>query len=87
MVNEKECLTFIFNRFRITQKQKLIIDEAFEKLEMKQKEIMDSIYYAKRIQKALITSEFLFDKLLKNLMVNSKIIDFCFWGEKQRSDG
>ena len=67
-------LVFVFNRFRITQRQKKIIekqkqlvDEAFEKLEEKQKEIMDSIHYAKRIQKALMTSEFLIGKFLKKL--------------------
>ena len=31
----------------------------------KQKEILDSIHYAKRIQKAIITSEHLFDKYLR----------------------
>jgi len=55
---------FIFNRFRITQRQKAIIeaqkkqvDKAYESLHEKNKEVMDSIYYARRIQKALITSE------------------------------
>ena len=31
----------------------------------KQKEILDSIYYARRIQRAIITSEHLFDKYLR----------------------
>jgi len=55
---------FVFNRFRITQRQKVIIekqkhevDAAYEKLHEKNKEVMDSIYYARRIQRALITSE------------------------------
>ena len=34
-------------------------------LEQKQKEILDSIHYAKRIQKALISSEFYISKELK----------------------
>ncbi|MBC7865775.1 MAG: tetratricopeptide repeat protein, partial [Bacteroidia bacterium] len=52
-------LGFVINRFRITSKQKKIIeeqkikvDEAFEKLHEKNKEVMDSIYYARRIQRA-----------------------------------
>ena len=39
------------------EKQKLIVEE-------KQKEIIDSIYYAKRIQNALMPSERLFEKHL-----------------------
>lgn len=41
---------FMFNRFRITQKQKHIIVE-------KQREILDSIHYAKRIQDALLKEQ------------------------------
>lgn len=55
---------FLFKRFRITQKQKKIIEEqkvmvdlAYDSLHEKNKEVMDSIRYAKRIQNALITSE------------------------------
>ncbi|HKC69306.1 MAG TPA: tetratricopeptide repeat protein, partial [Bacteroidia bacterium] len=55
---------FMFNRFRITNRQKVIIemqkqrvDKAYEELHEKNKEVMDSIRYAKRIQTALITSE------------------------------
>ena len=55
---------FVYNRFRITQKQKAIIekqkhevDSAYEKLHEKNKEVMDSIRYAARIQRSLITSE------------------------------
>lgn len=76
---------FIYNRFKITQKQKLIIeeqkhqvDQANEELhqqneeiaaqrdeieqqkhlvEIKQKEIIDSITYARRIQRALLTND------------------------------
>ncbi len=55
---------FIFNRFKVAQKQKIIIelqkkevDIAFEKLHEKNKEVMDSINYAKRIQNSLLPSE------------------------------
>lgn len=62
---------FMFNRFRVTNKQKQII-ELKEKetqqqnitislqknlVEEKQKEIIDSIHYASRIQQAILTSE------------------------------
>ncbi|MBC7862857.1 MAG: tetratricopeptide repeat protein [Bacteroidia bacterium] len=67
-------LLFVVNRFRITQKQKKIIeeqkvkvDEAFKKLNGKNKEVMDSIYYARRIQRASITSEHYVSKNLKRL--------------------
>jgi glycerol-3-phosphate O-acyltransferase len=65
---------FIFNRFRVTAKQKKLIEtqkEIVEKqkqiVEEKQQEILDSIHYAKRIQSALITSEYYIQKELKKL--------------------
>jgi tetratricopeptide (TPR) repeat protein len=55
---------FMYNRFKVTQKQKLIIEsqkdiveEQKKIVDEKQKEILDSIHYAKRIQKALLPSE------------------------------
>ncbi len=66
---------FVFNRFRITQKQNVIIeqqkqmvDAAFKTLEEKNKEVMASITYAQRIQRALITSELYIDKQLNRLI-------------------
>ncbi|MBC7864378.1 MAG: tetratricopeptide repeat protein [Bacteroidia bacterium] len=66
-------LGFVINRFRVTNKQKkiieeqkIIVDQAFEKLHEKNKEVMDSIHYAKKIQRALITSEFYIEKKLKS---------------------
>jgi len=66
---------FMFNRFRITSRQKHIIelqkqkvDEAYEQLNEKNKEVMDSIHYAKRIQTALITSEKYIANSLNRLM-------------------
>lgn len=54
---------FIFNRFRITRQQKIIIedqkaevDKAYDQLEEKNSEILDSITYAKRIQTAILPS-------------------------------
>jgi len=69
---------FMYNRFRVTRKQKHIIEsqkveveqqreladnrrviaeEQKNIIEQKQKEILDSIHYAKRIQQAMLTSE------------------------------
>jgi tetratricopeptide (TPR) repeat protein len=66
---------FVFNRFRITQKQNIIIeqqkqmvDAAFKTLEEKNKEVMASITYAQRIQRALITSELYIEKQLNRLI-------------------
>ncbi len=57
-------LGIIFNRLKITKKQKQVIEEqklvvetAKIQLEEKNKEVMDSINYAKRIQDALLKSE------------------------------
>lgn len=59
---------FMYNRFKVTQKQKLIIEKQeketqYQKhlIEEKQREIVDSINYAKRIQYALLAG----DNLLK----------------------
>lgn len=56
-------LIFIVNRLRITRNQKAIIEEqklvvenAHEQLGQKNKEILDSINYAKRIQNAILPS-------------------------------
>ncbi|MBC7862858.1 MAG: tetratricopeptide repeat protein [Bacteroidia bacterium] len=71
-------LLFVINRFRITNKQKkiieeqkIVVDQAFEKLREKNKEVMDSIYYARKIQRALITSEHYINKQLKALKQNA----------------
>jgi tetratricopeptide (TPR) repeat protein len=65
---------FLYKRFRITNKQKkvieeqkILVDDAYEKLHEKNKEVMDSINYAKRIQTALITSEKYIERNLKKL--------------------
>lgn len=55
---------FLFNRFRVTNRQKIIIerqkiavDKAYEQLHERNKEVIDSINYANRIQGALLASE------------------------------
>jgi tetratricopeptide (TPR) repeat protein len=72
---------FMFNRFKVTQKQKKVIElkeaetqkqneiisHQKELVEEKQKEILDSIYYARRIQRALITNEMYIERNLNKL--------------------
>lgn len=45
---------FIYNRFRLTQRQKKIIEQQKQIVELKNHEIMDSINYAKRLQTAIL---------------------------------
>jgi serine phosphatase RsbU (regulator of sigma subunit) len=68
---------FLYNRFKITQKQKSIIEiqkseveKAHHFLAEKNKEITDSITYAKRIQSAILPSE----KHIKSFFPNSFIL-------------
>lgn len=67
--------TVVFNRFKMTQRQKLIIEKqkeqvdiAYEELHKRNKEITDSIIYARRIQRCLLTPEKYIDKQLKRLI-------------------
>ncbi len=69
---------FVFNRFKVTQKQKKIIedqkvlvDKAYESLHEKNKEVIDSITYARRIQRALLTSEKYIERNLNKLNKNN----------------
>jgi tetratricopeptide (TPR) repeat protein len=66
---------FMFNRYKITQRQKGIIEKQKYEVETqkmiveeKQKEILDSIHYAKRIQLAHIPSEKRVEQIMKRLM-------------------
>jgi serine phosphatase RsbU (regulator of sigma subunit) len=47
-------LIYVFNRLKVTRKQKGIIEYAHHELGEKNKEIVDSINYAKRIQSAIL---------------------------------
>lgn len=65
---------FMINRFRVTNKQKKIIEEQKKTVELqkgiveeKQKEVLDSIHYAKRIQLSLLPQEKYIDKQLRKL--------------------
>jgi len=78
---------FMYNRFRITKKQNVIIELQKNEVEEKNKEILDSINYAKRIQSAILPSS----QLVKNHLNESFILylpkdivagDF-YWIEKR----
>ncbi len=59
----------LFTKNKATQKSKRIIELQKDVIEEKQKEIVDSINYAKRIQKALISSTELIDNNFKDNFV------------------
>jgi len=61
---------FIYNRFKISQKQKSIIESQKQTVEEKNKEITDSISYAKRIQSAILPPV----KLFKHFLPESFIL-------------
>jgi hypothetical protein len=70
-------LVFMVNRFRVTRKQKKIIedqkkkvDEAFSQLATRNKEVLDSIHYARRIQSSLLPSEKFISKTLEKSKKN-----------------
>lgn len=58
---------FIFRSFRINKKASKSISEQKAIIEEKQKEILDSIHYARRIQRSLMASEKNIDKMLERL--------------------
>lgn len=76
-------LIFVFNRLRVTKKQKLVIEEqkeeveqqkevvelAHHELEEKNQEIMDSITYAKRIQSAILPAAKVVKEYLKESFI------------------
>jgi len=57
----------LYNRFRVTRRQKHIIAGQKILVEQKQKEVLDSIHYAKRIQQSLLTSEKYIERILNRL--------------------
>ena len=65
---------FIFNRYKVAEKQKAMIGEQKQEMiekkllvEMKQKEITDSIHYAKRIQLAQLPTMMQIERLMMRL--------------------
>ena len=85
---------FLFNRFKLIKKQniliehqKQIVDEKAAELTARQKEILDSIHYAKRIQNTLLAHKEFVDQHVQNNFIyfNPKDIvsgDF-YWATKK----
>lgn len=57
----------VFRALRVTRKQKQIIEEQKEIVEEKQREVLDSIHYAKRIQQSLLPTEKYIEKQISRL--------------------
>ena len=76
---------FLFNRFRITKKQKLLIEEQKIIVDERNKEMLDSIHYAKRIQGALLASNTILKKNLPEYFVLYKPKDIVsgdfYWAQ------
>jgi serine phosphatase RsbU (regulator of sigma subunit) len=79
----------LFNRFRITQRQKVIIERQKALVEEKNKEMHDSITYAKRLQDAILPSLSTIKKHLPESFVLYKPKDIVagdfYWMEQTES--
>ncbi len=62
-------LFFVFNRLRVTRKQKIVIEQQRDIVEEAHKEIKDSINYAERIQRSFLATEDLLDENLNEYFV------------------
>ena len=81
---------FLFRRVKITQKQKKIIEIQKHKVEEHQKEIIDSINYAKRIQYSLLASNDLLKKYVPDnfiLFSPKDIVSGDFYWATEYKDG
>lgn len=77
---------FLYRRYKLTVRQKMIIEHQKELVEEKQREVMDSITYAKRIQEAILPSKNRMNEVLKNGFVLFKPKDIVsgdfYWMEE-----
>jgi len=69
-------LLFVFNRLKVTRKQKDVIESqkeivetAHHQLENKNQEILDSIFYAKKIQSAILPPDKMVNQFLKESFI------------------
>jgi len=87
-------LLFVFNRLKVTRKQKQVIEEqkevvemAHNQLEEKNREITDSIKYAQRIQSAILPTSQKVNEYLKDAFILYKPKDIVagdfYWVEHQ----
>lgn len=80
-------LGFMYNRFTLIRKQKNIIESQKQIVEEKQREVMDSINYAKRIQYALLAGDKILSQYLPEYFVLYKPKDIVsgdfYWAGTQ----
>ncbi|MEO6303203.1 MAG: tetratricopeptide repeat protein [Bacteroidia bacterium] len=78
---------FLFSRYKLTQQQKRIIEKQKNEVDIKQKEILDSIHYAKRIQTTLLAHKDFIDENVPNNFVLFKPKDIVsgdfYWAGKK----
>jgi serine phosphatase RsbU (regulator of sigma subunit) len=78
--------SLLLNRFFVTKRQKTIIENQKHLVDEKQKEILDSIQYAKRIQTAILPPKRMIDEYLPNSFILYKPKDIVagdfYWMEK-----
>ena len=78
---------FVYHRLQITRKQKVLIEEQKGMVEEKNKEILDSINYAKRIQTAILPPPQLVRDYLKDSFILYKPKDIVagdfYWMEQK----
>ncbi len=76
---------FMFNRFKVTKKQKQVIELQKDLVEEKNKEITDSINYAKRLQDAILPPEKMWKQQLPDSFIFYKPKDIVagdfYWME------
>jgi serine phosphatase RsbU (regulator of sigma subunit) len=78
---------FIYRRFKLTKNQKQIIELQKVEVEEKNKEIIDSINYSKRLQESILPSNKQVDRVLKEAFVFYQPKDIVagdfYWVEKK----
>ncbi len=81
---------FMYNRYKLTQKQNEIIKQQKSIVEESRKEIVDSINYAKKIQYALLANKELLDKNLASYFVLFKPKDIVsgdfYWAAEHENN-
>ena len=82
-------LVILFNRFKVSQAQKLIIEDQKKLVDEKQKEILDSIHYAKRIQTTLLAHKDFVDENLEENFIYFQPKDIVsgdfYWATKHNN--
>ena len=82
---------FLYNRFKISQKQRRLIEVQKKIVEEKNKDILDSIHYAKRIQHALINTATQWQNLITDHFIlfkpKSVVSGDFYWSSQHTING